>query len=72
MASRVISAKNDKEALAASVKGSLYSQIFKPISTARRQVTVKRIVCTFEEVEMLISINRVGRAEVMFFKTVET
>ncbi len=45
----------------------MYSQIFKPVTTARRQVTM-RIVCTIAGVEMLININMVGRTEVMFIK----
>ncbi len=49
----------------------LYSQISKPITTARRQVMMKRIACTIEEVEMLICINMVGRADVMLTKKME-
>ncbi len=33
---------------------------------------MKRIACTSEEVEMPVSINMVGRAEVMLIKTKET
>ncbi len=59
----------DKEFRTISGRVRLYSQILKPIITARPQVTVNRIACTIEGVEMLISINMVGRAEVMLIKT---
>ncbi len=41
-------------------------------NTARHPVWMKRIVCTIERAEMQISINRIGRAEVMVIKTIET
>ncbi len=43
----------------------MYSQIFKPITTALRQVAMKKIACTIERIEMLISINIADRAEAM-------
>ncbi len=49
----------------------MYSQVFKPITTARRQVMMKRIAYTIEEVEMLICINMVDRADVMLTKKME-
>ncbi len=49
----------------------LFSHIFKPLTTARRQVTMKRIACEIERVEMEVRINIVSRAEVMLIKTVE-
>ncbi len=48
-----------------SEKGYLYSHIFKPITVARHQVTMKRITCAIERMEMLISINMEGRAKAM-------
>ncbi len=62
--------KIDKEAWATSGNGYLY-MLLSTISTARRQVTMKRIVCTIEGAEMLISINMVDRPEVMIIKTME-
>ncbi len=53
-------------------KGHLFSQIFKPITTARRQVKMKRIASTNEGVKMVTSIDMRGRAEVLFFKTTKT
>ncbi len=50
----------------------LYSQIFKPITTALRQVTMRGIACTIERVERLASINTVGMAGVRLMKTIET
>ncbi len=50
----------------------LFSQTFKPIITARRQVIMKRIACTIGGVEMLISVNMRGKAEVIFIKTFVT
>ncbi len=38
----------------------------------RCEVTMKRIVCKIERAEMQISINRIGRPEVMLIKTIET
>ncbi len=52
-----------------SEKGLLFSQIFKPIATARRQMKMKRIACTTEGVKLVASIDIRGRAEVLFFKT---
>ncbi len=53
-------------------KGHLFSQIFKPIATARRHVKMKRIACTSEGVKMVTSIDMRGRAGVLFFKTTKT
>ncbi len=53
-------------------KEFLYSQLFRPISTTRHQVTMERIVCAIERLEMQIDINMVGRAEVMLIKTLKT
>ncbi len=61
--------KNDKESWATSERGYLYSLVFQPISTTRSQVVMKGIVCA---IETLISINMVGRTEVMFIKPMET
>ncbi len=61
--------KNGKESRATSERGYLYSQIFKPITTARHQVMMKGIACP---IETRISINMVGRTEVMIIKTMET
>ncbi len=44
-----------------------FSQLFKP----SRQVTMKRIACEIERVEMAVRIKMVSRAEVMLIKTVE-
>ncbi len=40
------------------------------INMARRQVTVKGLLCSTEGVEMLIRINMVGDVEAMVTKTV--
>ncbi len=50
----------------------MYSHMFKAITVARRQVAVKRITFEIERMEMLISINMEGRAEVMFMKAMVT
>ncbi len=55
-----------------SEKGYLYSHMIKPITVARHQVRMKRITCAIERMEMLISINMEGRAEVMFLKAMVT
>ncbi len=52
-------------------KGYLPSQIFKQKTTPNCLVTRKRIAWTVEEMEMLISMNMVGRAEVIFIKAME-
>ncbi len=49
-------------------KGYLYSHMFKPITVARHQVTMKRITCAIERMKMLIRINMDGRAKVIFMK----
>ncbi len=46
--------------------------MFKPITVARRQVTMKRTTCAIEGMEMLISINMEGRAKVIFMKAMVT
>ncbi len=50
----------------------LFSQIFKPITTARRQVTMTEIACTIERVACRVSINIVDRAVVRLIKTIDT
>ncbi len=50
----------------------LFSQMFKPITTVRCQVTMKIIPCTIVRVEMRIGINIVGRAVSMLNPTMET
>ncbi len=50
----------------------LFSQICKPITTTRLQVTMMRIACTIEAVEMKLCINIIGWADVMLNKTLET
>ncbi len=42
------------------------------MTTARCFVAMKKIVCTTEGVEMRINTNMVGRAAVMFIKTMKT
>ncbi len=49
-----------------------FSNIFKLITTARRQTTMKGIACTIERVEMRININIIGRNEARLSKTIET
>ncbi len=46
--------------------------VFKPITTARRQVMMKEIACTIERVEKRASINIVDRAGVRLINTIET
>ncbi len=53
-------------------QGYLFSHIFKPITTARRQVTMKRIACTIERVGMEMSINIISRIDVRLIKAIET
>ncbi len=65
----MIPSENDKEVLATSGKAWLYSQIFKPITATRRQVTMRAIACTMEGVDMIISINMGGNAEVKCVKS---
>ncbi len=50
----------------------MFSQTFKPITTALRQVTIKGIACTIERVERKVNINIADRAGVRFIKTTET
>ncbi len=50
----------------------MYSQIFKPITTALRQVTMRGIACTIEGVETQVSINTVDMSGVSLIKTKET
>ncbi len=50
----------------------MYSHMFKPITVVRRQVTMQRIACEIEGMEMLISINLEGRAKVIFMKAMVT
>ncbi len=46
--------------------------VFKPITTARRQVMMKEIACTIVRVERRVSKNIVDRAGVRLIKTIET
>ncbi len=46
--------------------------MLKPLTVARRQVTMQRIACEIERMEMLNSLNMEGRAEVMFMKAMVT
>ncbi len=55
-----------------SAKVYLFSQILKPITTTRLQVTIKRIASTVEAVEMKLCINIIGWADVMLNKTIKT
>ncbi len=48
------------------------SQIFKPITTALRQGTMRGVACRIEQVERKVSINTVGMAGVKLMKTIET
>ncbi len=50
----------------------LFSQIFEPITAARRQVTMKGIACTTERAERRVNINIVDGAGVRLIKTIET
>ncbi len=68
----IVSFKKDKEIWATSGQGYLFSQIFKPITTAHRQVTMKGITCTIERLERRLGINIVDRAGVRLIKTIET
>ncbi len=56
------SIKKGKDFWARSGRGDLHSQIFRQATTARRRVTMKRV-------RWSISINIIGRAEVMFIET---
>ncbi len=72
LASRVINAQKDKEVRAASGKVCLFSRIFKPITTARRRVTMKGIEYTTERPERRININIRHRVGVTLIKSIET
>ncbi len=61
-----------KEVWATSGQGYLFSQFFKPITTARRQATMKGVACTVERIERWVSINIVDRAGVRLIKTIES
>ncbi len=50
------------EVRATSGQVNLYSQIFKPLTTALRQVMMREIACTIERVERKVTINSVYRA----------
>ncbi len=58
----MINSKKDKDAWATPGQAYLFSQFFKPITRTAR---------TIERVEMRISRNIVGMAEVMLIKTIE-
>ncbi len=64
--------KKDKEVGTTSRQGDLYSHIFKPKTTALRQVTMRGIARTIERVERYASRNTVDRAGVRHIKTTET
>ncbi len=49
----------------------MFSQISKPITASCRLVTMERIACTVDRVEMRICISIVGGAEVRHIKTIE-
>ncbi len=53
-------------------QGYLFSQVYKPITTALRQVTMRGIACTIERLERRVSIHTVDRNGVRPFKTIET
>ncbi len=50
----------------------MLSQLFKPITTARHQMTMKEIACASQRVERRFSINIVDRAGVRLVKTIKT
>ncbi len=50
----------------------LYSELFNPITVARRQVTMNRIACACEGIELVINVNMGGRAVVLLIKTMGT
>ncbi len=50
----------------------ILTNVGKMITTAHRQVTIKRIACAIEEVKMLFGINMAGMAAVTLIKTIET
>ncbi len=57
---------------ATSGQGYLFSQIVKPITTARRQVTMRQIACTIKKIEMRNGINIVDWAEVRLIEPIKT
>ncbi len=50
----------------------MYSLVFKPITTALREVTMRGIACTIERVEIYVSLNTVDMTGVRFIETIET
>ncbi len=50
----------------------LYSELFNPITVARRQVTMSRTACACEGTELVINVNMGGRAAVLLIKTMGT
>ncbi len=61
--------KKDKEVWSTSEQGYLLSQIFKPISTARRQLKMKGIIFEIERLKRCANTSIVDRAGVRFIKT---
>ncbi len=53
-------------------QGYLFSQPFKPITTAHRQATMKEIACTIGRVERRVCVSIVNRPGVRIIKTIET
>ncbi len=53
-------------------KGICIHNFCKPINTPRSRVLIKRMTVQLKRAEMLISINMVGRTEVMLNKTMGT
>ncbi len=54
--------KKDKVVYATLRQGFLFSQIFKPITTARRPLMMKGIACSIQRKERRVDINIVDRA----------
>ncbi len=61
--------KKDKKTWATSGQGYVLAQIFKAITTARRQVTMKGIKYTIERVDRRVIMNIVDRAGIRFIET---
>ncbi len=55
--------------MATSVQEFMFSQIFKPITAARHQVTMKDIACATDRVERRFSISIVDRAGVRLIRS---
>ncbi len=63
--------QKDKDAWATPGQVYLFAQIFKPITTAHQQVTMKESACTIERVEVRVSMNIEDGAGVRLSKTIE-